>query len=146
MSELKLTNRHDYALAVCHFLAEGLRSRQISLMRGAEIAEKVIQNLNLIDSEYDFLRLVKELSKDFDELLQLEQRISMFIKGDERKKMEIEVKEFVITSLAQDAASAVQLMEAAIKDGADSRGLAARFPKFKEYLDKKNERNRVARN
>jgi hypothetical protein len=146
MAELKLTNRHDYALAVCHFLAEGLRSRQISLMRGAEIAEKVIQNLNLIDTEYDFLRLVKELSKDFEELLQLEQRISMFIKGDERKKMELEVKEFVVMSLAQDAASAVQLMEAAIKDGADTKGLAQRFPKFKAYLEKKHEHNRIAGN
>ncbi|HYC79427.1 MAG TPA: hypothetical protein VEC17_00180, partial [Candidatus Binatia bacterium] len=63
------TTRDHYGRMVCFFLAEGLRSRKISISRAAEIAEKVLNHVNLLDTETAFLNLVKELAKDFEELI-----------------------------------------------------------------------------
>ncbi len=43
--------KEEYAQAVCYFLAELLRNHRVSLPRAAEISEKVVGNINLIDTE-----------------------------------------------------------------------------------------------
>jgi hypothetical protein len=137
MQDLKLQNKNDYARAVCHFLAEGLRTRKIGLKRAAEIAKKVVAHMNLLDTERDFLKLVKELSIDFQELVKLEDRIYLYIKSDDRSRMEASVKEFAVRLISQDTKLALQIMEEAIKDGSDLKQLADKFPQFKEFINKK---------
>ncbi len=134
-AELKLKNKEDYARVVCMFLAEGLRSRNITLVRGAEIAQKVYDNLNLLDSEQDFLRLIKELSNDFEELLQLEQRVNMYVASDQRAKMEKLVKEFVAAAMVSDSKTALDLIHEATKPDSTIESLKKTFPKFQEYLE-----------
>ncbi len=134
MDDLKLKDKNDYARVVCAFLAEGLRTRQVSLERSVEIADKVVQNINLLDTEQDFLGLIKELSKDFEELLKLEDRIERFIKTDERKKMEKLVQDYALQSMRQDLKEASQVMEAALQESATLESLSQQFPKFSKYL------------
>jgi hypothetical protein len=137
MKDLKLSGKNDYAKSVCHFLAEGLRTRRIGLKRAAEIAQKVVDHINLLDTEKDFLALIKELSKDFEELLKLEDRIYMYIKSDDRVKMELKVKEFAVNLMAHDTALAVQIMEEAVKADADIKVLSEKFPQFKQFIANK---------
>ncbi len=117
------------------FLAEGLRTRKITLMRALEISQKVVENINLIDTEYNLLKFIKELSKDFDELAKLEDRISLYIKSDERSKTEAVVESFVINILSQNAHMALELMEEATKPESSLDQLKAKFPGFRAYLE-----------
>ena len=81
-------SKNDFAKAVSLFLAEMLRTRSITLRRAADIAEQVINNINLIEGEADFLRLIKDLSRDFEELHQLSGRIQM--NGRSRQRQDLE--------------------------------------------------------
>lgn len=130
-----LDNYHDqYAKSVCLFLAELLRTHKISLGRAAEIAQKVVDNINLIDSEHDFLRLIKELSSDFDELFGLQERIQMNIHVTVRKELENKVREFVIFILPQNSNLALAVLQEAIKDNVRTQDLCDKFYEFKEFI------------
>lgn len=128
------TQKDKYAKAVCYFLAELLRTRKITLTRSAEIAQKVVDHINLIDSEADFLRLIKEMTSDFEELFQLTERIQTTIKVDTRKDLEAGVREFVIRMLPQDTKLALEVLLAAIQENTKVDDLCARFPQFKDFL------------
>jgi hypothetical protein len=133
---MPLTSKEQYAQMVCLFLAEGLRTRRISLQRAAEIAEKFLQNLNLLDTENDFLSLIKELSKDFDELSVLETKVAKSKETTEKRKLEALVKEFVIGILATDVKMAMNILQDASIGDAQLRDLGAKYPAFKNYLGK----------
>ncbi len=145
MNDLKLTNKQDYARAVCLFLAEGLRTRRIALTRALEIAQKVLDNLNLLDTEYDFLRLIKELSNDFEELLKLEQRVFLYVKSDERAKTELVVKDFVVNQLSTNMAEAVKVMDEVINHKVSLDQLKTKYPAFKTFIES-NAKSRTAKN
>lgn len=121
---------------VCLFLAEQLRVRKISLPRAAEIAQKVVSNINLLDSEQDFLRLVKELAKDFEELVRLEERVFFWVDINHRKVMEENVRGCVVEMIGQDPVFALELLNMAIKDGATVEDLKIKFPQFAAFLTK----------
>lgn len=130
-----LKKKHEYARAVCVFLADGLRSRRIPLQHAAEIAEKVVENINLIDSEEDFLKFVKNLASDFEELAKLEERIYMRIRIDERKELEAKVRDYVVRMIESDLEQSVRLLEEAVKNGSTLHDLVNKFPRFKKYLE-----------
>jgi len=129
-----MNQKDQYAKSVCFFLAEEIRVKQMSLPRAAEIAQKVVDNLNLIDSEQDFLRFIKELSKDFEELFQLQERIQMDIHISTRKNLENKVREFVANILPQDTNLALRLLQEAIKDEINTDDLCKKFPEFQQFL------------
>ena len=131
-----LPNKEQYARLVCLFLAEQLRVKKISLRRAADISQRVVNNINLIDTEQDFLRLVKELSKDFEELFTLEDRVFFYMQINERRSMETFVKRFAIEIIPQDPKLALDIMLTAIKDEAKLEDLKARFPLFSQYLER----------
>lgn len=126
--------KEEYAKAVCYFLAEQLRIHKISLRRAADIGQKVLNNLSLIETERDFLRLVKELSKDFEELAKLEQRVFFYVEETDRKQMEKAVRDYVIAMLAQDVKMAVEILKEAVKDKATASSLSDKFPEFKQFI------------
>lgn len=132
-------NREEYAKAVCHFLSEMIRTRKISLTRAAEIAEKVVQNINLVNTEADFLKLVKELKWDFEELQNLEDRLNLSLKQNELKRMEDKVRDFVIQTMPHDPKLANDILQAAINEGATSDLLCAKFEPFKIFLENSHE-------
>lgn len=129
-----MDKKEEYAKAVCLFLAEQLRIHRLTLARAAEIARKIVAHMNLIDTEYDFLNLVKELSKDFDELVVLEQRVYIGVVQDERKHMETLVKEFVIETLSNDSDLALAIMHDATQDKVKLSDLKQKFPQFNTFL------------
>ena len=134
-----MTNRkEEYAKQICLFLAELLRTHRITLERAAEIAERVTQNINLIDSEEQFLGLVKTMTADFQELFNLGQRVDMHIGVNKRMAMENNVREFVITFLAKDATLALNVLQEAIKEHVGVNDLCARFPEFKQFIQLKS--------
>lgn len=128
--------KEEFAKLTCLFLAEQMRIKTISLERASEIAQKVVANLNLLDTEQDFLKFIKELTSDFEELVHLEQRVFMHAEVNERRQMENQVKDFVISVLTHDANLALNIMEAAIKDGTKLEHLSQSFPEFKNYMEK----------
>jgi signal transduction histidine kinase len=136
---MSLAPKEQYAQMVCLFLAEALRTRRISLQRAAEIAEKFLQNLSLLDTENDFLSLIKELAKDFDELDVLESRVAKSKETTEKRRLESLVKEFVIGILATDVKMAMSILQDASTDNAKLSDLGAKYPAFKNYLSKNDQ-------
>ena len=127
-------NKEQYARAVSLFLAEELRVRKISLPRAAEIAQKVVENINLIDSEARFLGFIKEISSDFEELFQLQERIDMHMKYNARREFEEQVREFAILTLSNDAALASQVLQEAVNENSEINQLCAKFPQFASFI------------
>ena len=130
------SHKEQYARSICFFLAEQLRVRRVSLARAAEIAQKVMDNLNLIDTEQDFLRFIKALSQDFEELNQLQDRVFMSIHISARRDLETKVREFVVNILPQDTSLVLQILGEAIKDDVKVEDLCLKFPQFKQFLEK----------
>lgn len=137
-AELTHKDKNQFAYMVCLFLAEGMRTRKISLKRAGEIAEKVLANINLIDTEEDFLKLIKELSKDFEELLMLENKVLKQRSLDMKRDMEVKVREFSIQVLPTNPKLALLILEKAAENDASLESLAQTFPEFAEYLKKNN--------
>lgn len=132
-----LDQKDQYAKAVSMFLAELLRTRRIGLNRAADIAQKVVANLNLLDSEARFLQFIKELSGDFEELFQLEARVDMHMKFSARHDFEQKVREFAISTLPTDANLACLVLQEAVSENCESEELSAKFPQFKEFINSK---------
>lgn len=127
--------KEEYAKSVCLFLAELLRTRKISLQRAAEIAQKVVDHVNLLDTEADFLKLIKELTYDFEELFKLEQRVMMHMETSKRLELENRVREFVIGVMGYDPNLALSVLQAAISEQTDMTNMCAKFPQFKEFIE-----------
>lgn len=130
-------NKEEYAKAVCYFLAELLRTHRVSLSRAAEIAQKVLANINLVDTEQQFLKLVKELSQDFEELLSLGRRVDMHMQIGEREQFESHVREFVIINLSVDTSSAMAVLKEAVAEGVGVEVLCGKYPTFKQFMEAK---------
>jgi hypothetical protein len=128
--------KEEYAKAVSLFLAELLRTRKISLERAAEIAQKVLHNINLIDSEAQFLKFIKELTSDFQELFQLHERVFLHIKFDERKHMEQKVREFVVRAVVTDLKLASMVLQEAIQEDPSLDKICLKFPEFKAFIER----------
>jgi hypothetical protein len=129
--------KEEYAKAVCMFLAEMLRTRKVSLARSAEIAQKVVDNINLIDTEEDFLRLIKELTSDFEELFKLQKIVLLDVERSQRRDMEETVREYVINIMGTDARQALDVLVEAVKAESQLPQLCAKFPKLKEFTEAK---------
>lgn len=127
--------KEEYAKITCLFLAEQLRIRRITLKRVGEIAEKVARHINLINTERDFAALINELSKDFEELLMLGERLQFRLSVDDRKKNEQLIKQFAIFMLPQDSHLALSVMQEAAKEPFDFNLLLSKFPNFKQFIE-----------
>jgi hypothetical protein len=125
--------KEEYAKSVCMFLSELLRTHRIDLARSAEIAQKTLEHLNLIDSEEDFLKFVKELTLDFQELFQLEERVLLNVHMNRRAEMENLVREFVITTVPDNPKQALTILLEAIKDDCRLEDLSRKFPLFEKF-------------
>jgi hypothetical protein len=131
-------SKEEYAKAVCYFLAELLRTHRVSLNRASEIAQKVLANINLIDTEEHFLKLVKELSADFQELIHLGERVNMHIQVTEREQFESHVREFVIIHLPTDPPTAMMVLREAVTEGIKPDVLKDKYPAFRQFIDSKS--------
>ncbi|HEX9503167.1 MAG TPA: hypothetical protein VF974_02490 [Patescibacteria group bacterium] len=128
-------SKNEYARHVSLFLAELLRSRKISLERAAEIAQKVVENINLIDSEHNFLQFVKELTLDFDELFPFEERVHMHVHVGERRDLERKVRGYAVHIMPSDLNQALAILQEALKDEVQLPDLYVKFPQFKQFID-----------
>lgn len=129
-----MVSKEEHAKLICMFLAEQLRVNKISLRRAAEIAQKVLNNMNLIDSEQDLLVFIRDLSKDFEELIKLEDRVFFWKQANERKDLESSVRAYVIETIYKDPDLALKILNEAIKDEAKLEDLKQKFPSFAEFL------------
>jgi len=132
MPDLKKQN--EYAKAVSLFLAECLRTHRTSLTRAAEIADKVLQNINLIDTEQRFLEFVKILSADFEELHHLGEVFHMHVKIKERQYLEQKVRMFVIQAMSSNMQLASDVLQEAIRESVSIEDLSGKFPEFKQFM------------
>lgn len=130
--------KEEFAKMVCLFLAEELRSKRIGLERAAEISQKVLDNINLVTSEAEFLSLAKELATDFEELVKLEDRMLRGRRIDERRRLEKEVAEFVAKNLGQNPSDSIKLMQTASAEEVTIQDLILKFPEFKKFHENSN--------
>jgi hypothetical protein len=127
---MALSNKEEYVKMVCHFLAEGLRTRRIGIRRAEEIAEKVLAHVNVIDSESDFLHLVKELAHDFDEMISFENKLLLGRVTKERRELENKAQEYAIRMLPVDPVKAMGALKDACKDGTTMDAMRLKYPDF----------------
>ena len=132
-------NKNEYAKAVSMFLAELLRTRKIGLVRAADIAQKFVENINLLDSEQRFLQFIKELSDDFEELYHLEERVDMHMKFNFRHDFEQKVREFAIATLFTDPNLACSVLQEAVNENCELNTLAVKFPQFGNFINNKEQ-------
>jgi hypothetical protein len=136
MSEpVQETVKVKYTRMVCLFLAESLRTRRIPLKRSVEIVEKILQHINLMDTESDYLALIKELSYDFQELTQLESIMVKNFNSDQRRQLETFAREFAIKILPTDSKTALAIMQDAVQDGITMAQLRSKYPEFGNYVN-----------
>jgi hypothetical protein len=128
-------SKNDFARHISLFLAELLRTRKIDLERAAEIAQKVVENINLIDNENHFLQFVKELTLDFDELFPFEERVHMHLHVGERRDLERRVRSYAVHIMSTDLNQSLAILQEAIKDEINLDQLYSKFPQFKIYVD-----------
>jgi hypothetical protein len=128
-------SKEEYAKIVCLFLAELLRTRKITLMRAAEVCQKVTDNINLVDSEVHFLSLVKQLSADFEELTHLQTLANLHVQMSQRTDLEEKVRAFVISTLVQDPHQALEILQEAVKADIHLNDLVQRFPQFQQFIN-----------
>ncbi len=128
-----LPAKEQYAKSVCFFLAEQLRTRKVELKRCAEIAQKVVENINLLETEQDFLRLIKEMTSDFEELISLDRRVTFHIQVTDREKLEGDVREFAIHLIGHDPILVTTILSEAMKQGSSLPDLYSKFPQFQEF-------------
>jgi hypothetical protein len=132
-------SKKDFARATCLFLAEELRYHKVCLRRAAEIAEKMLDNMNLMDKEEDFLRLVKELSKDFEELEGLEKQVYRHMQDVDRSRMEFCVQQFVIHNVSRDPKLSLNILQDATAEDANFELLTLKYPEFKKFVLEKSQ-------
>jgi len=129
-------DKQQYALKVCRFLSDSLHHGTITVARAGEVAEKIVHNISLVNHEYDFLNLLKELAKDFQELTALTEEVTINIKKLERQKLELMVKNFVVQHLHHDLEEAREIMEAVMDETVKLPELKKKFQSFRDYVDK----------
>ena len=129
------SQKNEYAKHLSLFLAELLRTRKIDLYRAAEIAQKVVENINLVDSEQHFLKLVKELTLDFQELNAFDDRVHFHIQISERKDLEQKVRAFVVNIMTTDENLALQILQESTKEETKLQDLCGKFPLFKQFIE-----------
>ncbi len=133
-----LVQKENYAKSISLFLAELLRTRKVQLSRAAEIAQQVLANINLIETEEQFLKFIKLLSSEFEELTRFQDKISFDIQQHSREYLEDSVRQFVILYLSQDVRLACSVLEEAVQPGCTVEQLCGRYPQFKEFKEKQN--------
>jgi len=131
--ETTTINKEIYAKSLCMFLAELLQTRKINLSRSADIAQKVLDNLNLVDNEYHFLSLIKSLSDDFEELQPMQYKISFEIEKNERRNLEDIVRAYAVSLLPQDAELAKKVLSEASVENATLEDLEKKFPDITKF-------------
>lgn len=126
--------KEQFAKSVCLFLAEMLRTRKVTLHRGAEIARAMVLKLDEIETEEDFLRLTRELEYEFQELVALSHDLVFHQEVSRRQQMEQLVRAFVIHDLPGNPRQAVLIMEKALEPACSLEELATLFPDFAEFV------------
>jgi len=96
------TLKENMSKAVCLFLAEMLRTRKVKLDRCADIAAEIVNRLESIGSEKQFLDAVKELEFEFQELKTLKNDLLQVTSMSSRQQMEQIVREYAIQILPHD--------------------------------------------
>lgn len=131
-----LPEKEKYIKILCLFLAEEMRVHNIELDRAAFVARKVMQNINLLDSEKDFLSLIKELSKDFNELVRFGQHLEYSSAIKSRRNWEQFVTDYVVSNLTNNMHTALQIVEDASQPDMSLDILKKKYPEFGDYIVK----------
>lgn len=130
------SEQNQYGRMFCMFLAEGLRSRRISLKRSADIAEHFLKHANLLHNELDFLALVRELTKDFEELLIFENQMVKNRERADKRSLDSLVKDFVVSTLPKNPELSLGILQDAASGTFDLERLKAKYPDFSKFTQK----------
>jgi len=130
---MDMSHNDKYARTLVMFLAEGLRTRTFTANRAAEIAEKVLANINLVDTEEHFLLLVKELSHDFEELGPFGDSLEKDLATSSTRGLEESIRQYAVQALHSDPKEAMEILKAAAEPGLSKASIYEAFPKFKQH-------------
>ncbi|OGE91132.1 MAG: hypothetical protein A3G07_00665 [Candidatus Doudnabacteria bacterium RIFCSPLOWO2_12_FULL_47_12] len=136
------TLKENMSKAVCLFLAEMLRTRKVKLDRCADIAAEIVNRLESIGSEKQFLDAVKELEFEFQELKTLKNDLLQVTSMSSRQQMEQIVREYAIQILPHDPKQSILLLEEALKSESTLISLSKRFSDFAKFAEDYLESNK----
>lgn len=131
----KLT-KEDFARITCFYLADLLRMGKIKKEEASKIAAQIVSHINLVDTLENFLKLIKELSKDFESLLGLEERVATEITKEKNQHLQTVVEDFIKDIISKDTKLAANILQEAGRPTASVEGLKIQFPQFNEYLQR----------
>ena len=135
-------NQEEFSKEVCLFAAEQLRQERMSLAQAGELTEKVSQNLNLVGSEQDALRLTRELARDQEYLTGLVERVYMNAEVTENERLVELVRAFAVAFLPKDPKVAAELTQTANEPNMTIEQLSVQFPEFKQFIYNKDAKHR----
>jgi len=136
------TLKENMSKAVCLFFAEMLRTRKVKLDRCADIAAEIVNRLESIGSEKQFLDAVKELEFEFQELKTLKNDLLQVTSMSSRQQMEQIVREYAIQILPHDPKQSILLLEEALKSESTLISLSKRFSDFAKFAEDYLESNK----
>lgn len=134
MSTQPVNKSEHYSKSVCFFLSEMLRTRQVTLERAADIASRIIKKIDEVQTEDEFLELIRILEQEFQVLQVLEDEISFVQDTTERMDMEKMVREFAINHLPDDPDRALAIMEDALLPNTDLEQLCLKYQDFNNHV------------
>jgi len=129
------SQKQQYAQMTCLFLADQLRQRKLSTSSVGSIAQTISRHINLMDTDRDFLGLLKELSKDFAGLEPLEKQVLDRAAQKARRQMEDLVHSYATDALASDPAGALRVIQAAAEPDATVERLTSQFPELQAFIE-----------
>jgi len=131
-------NKQRFIKTVNVFLADLHHLGKITWDRAEKIAQNFFRHINLLDEEEDFLKLIEELSKDFEELHELTVRIKRSIHADKRRQMENNAREFAIFMMTNNARAASDFLKEVLQEGVSEDYLSEKFPEYGHFLQKRS--------
>jgi hypothetical protein len=120
---------------VALFLSEIIRSRRVSLRRGAEIAQSVVDRLSFIHSEEEALMMITDIEKEFEEVVILKQALQFGFEKNDTKVFENEIKDFASKIFLSDMAESAEFLHYASKEKITIQELCLRYPAFCVFLN-----------
>ena len=128
--------KEQCARAACLFFAEELRSNRLKIGRAAEMAKLITQNMNLVDTDLDFLVLLENLGASDDAFLLLHKRIKHLIQKDTKTRNETLVHKFVLETLPFNSELARKILHDSVDEGLNLESLCVKYPQLRQFVNK----------
>jgi hypothetical protein len=98
------------------------------------MALKIVQNINLIDNEKDFLGFLEEMGKTSESFLRLYKRVKHFSERGAKAQNEVLVHQFAVETMTYNGELAKKILKDSIDEGLNFEALCVKYPQFRQFV------------